>query len=268
MTHHDTEISVGSKVSEDISMDSEATPQEDNNISSIENQQEKLCYVYRHIRLDTNVVFYIGKGTMDKGKYKRANSRYDRNKYWHNIVKKHNYIVEIIIEGLTEKDAFDSEVELILHYGRIDLGTGTLVNMTAGGDGACGTVVSEETRKKRSNFGKGNTYALGYRHTEEAKKRMSIARMGNTYNLGKKCTEETLRKKSDAQKGRKHTEETKEKMRNTSRCKRVWQYKDGIFIKEYKSANSTKIDGYCPCKVTMCCRGKRNHHRGFQWKYV
>lgn len=40
-------------------------PQEDTNINQSLNQEQKLCYIYRHIRLDRNEVFYIGKGTMD-----------------------------------------------------------------------------------------------------------------------------------------------------------------------------------------------------------
>lgn len=34
-----------------------------------------MAYVYRHIRLDKNEVFYIGIGSDDKGHYYRANSK-------------------------------------------------------------------------------------------------------------------------------------------------------------------------------------------------
>ncbi|MET5115706.1 NUMOD3 domain-containing DNA-binding protein, partial [Burkholderia pseudomallei] len=74
--------------------------------------------------------------------------------------------IEIVIENVTEKEANEKEVELILYYGRRDLGTGTLVNMTNGGEGTCGRTVSKETRKKISDSNRGKV------RSEEARKKM------------------------------------------------------------------------------------------------
>ena len=65
-------------------------------------------YVYRHIRLDNNKVFYIGKGSKN-----RAYSKQNRNQYWHNIVNSVGYKVEILKENLSEQEAFDLEAGLI-----------------------------------------------------------------------------------------------------------------------------------------------------------
>ena len=92
-----------------------------------------MAYVYKHIRKDTNEVFYIGIGSDIK--YKRANDTNNRNKYWKNITNKTDYIVEIIEDNLTWEQVCDIEVKLIKHYGRKDLNEGSLVNMTNGGDG-------------------------------------------------------------------------------------------------------------------------------------
>lgn len=43
-----------------------------------------MALVYKHIRLDTNQVFYIGVGKTDKRPY----SKIYRNKHWHNVVNK------------------------------------------------------------------------------------------------------------------------------------------------------------------------------------
>lgn len=51
-------------------------------------------------------------------------------------------------ENLTEKDAFETERSLIAAIGRADRKLGPLVNLTDGGEGSTGTVVSEATRAK------------------------------------------------------------------------------------------------------------------------
>jgi len=281
---------------------------------SKENQQEKrLCYIYRHIRLDTNEVFYIGKGTNSSGRYERSKSKYRDNSHWHNVVNKHDYKIEIVVEELTEKEANEKEIQLILDYGRIDLGTGTLVNKTAGGEGSTGYKHNEESLKKMSEANKGNTTWLGRKHTEETLNKMRgkkrtpeqnernrQAQLGRKLSeehieklrrrivseetrkkisnarKGRKHSEETRKKQSDAKKGKPRSEETINKMRNRKptpenvekMSKKVGQYKDNILIKEYPSVSSTKLEGYCPGHVGACCRGERNHHKGFQWKFL
>ena len=79
--------------------------------------------VYRHIRLDSNQVFYIGMGNKSRP-YQKIN----RNEYWHFIVKKFGYKVDIVANNLTKEKALELEHQLIKFYGRIIEG-GTLVNM-------------------------------------------------------------------------------------------------------------------------------------------
>ena len=106
-----------------------------------------MAYVYSHIRLDTNEVFYIGIGKNDN--YKRASYRHHRTLHWNNIIKKCGWSVIIVFDNLTWLDACQKEKELIKKYGRIDLGTGCLVNFTGGGEGALGIKWSKETNQKR-----------------------------------------------------------------------------------------------------------------------
>ena len=126
----------------------------------------KNAYVYRHRRLDTNEIFYIGIGKTKN--YKRAYRKDNRTTHWKNIVNKANYKVEIIIENLSWKDACELEILLISEYGRKDLGLGTLVNMTNGGDGATNKIWTIESRKKMS------ISSTGKKMSEEAKEKMSI----------------------------------------------------------------------------------------------
>ena len=64
--------------------------------------------VYRHRRLDTFEIFYIGIGSI-----KRAYLKHGRNKHWNNIVNKTNYQVEIIAENLDWETACELEILLI-----------------------------------------------------------------------------------------------------------------------------------------------------------
>jgi hypothetical protein len=110
--------------------------------------------VYQHIRLDTNEIFYIGIGKTKK----RCFSKFNRNKYWNNIVNKTAYKVEIIHNNLCCWElACYIETHLIQFYGRKDLGKGVLVNMTDGGEGVLNS-----------------HHNLGKRHSEETKLKMRI----------------------------------------------------------------------------------------------
>ena len=105
-------------------------------------------YVYRHIRLDKNEPFYIGIGS-DKF-YSRAKVVKTRNRIWKAITAKTKYEIEILFDNLPYEECKKKEKEFIALYGRIDLKTGTLANLTNGGDGNHGTIRSKETRRKIS----------------------------------------------------------------------------------------------------------------------
>jgi hypothetical protein len=92
-----------------------------------------MAYVYRHIRKDKNEPFYIGIGN-SKYDYHRAYERYNRNEIWKRIDAKTDIDVEILIDNITYEKAKEKEVEFVKLYGRINKGTGSLANMTEGGD--------------------------------------------------------------------------------------------------------------------------------------
>lgn len=119
-------------------------------------------YLYRHIRLDKNEPFYIGIGTKEERyssheeEYKRAYSKNSRSNFWKRVVKKTEYLVEILIESDDYNFIKSKEIEFIALYGRSNLNKGPLCNLTDGGDGTLGYKPTEETirnlieAKKRS----------------------------------------------------------------------------------------------------------------------
>ena len=123
--------------------------------------------VYRHIRLDKNMPFYIGI-TSDS---KRPNNKKDRSSFWKSIVNKTEYIVEIIFENLTKEQAIEKEVEFIKLYGRVDLGNGVLCNMTCGGEGTgkLNSSLEEERRRKIKQS------LTGRKHSVESKIKQTLS---------------------------------------------------------------------------------------------
>ena len=127
-----------------------------------------MAVLYRHTRIDKNEPFYIGIGDNKTRAYNKIN----RTKHWKSIAKK-GYEVEVLLEDLTWKQACKKEKEFIALYGRRDLGTGTLVNLTDGGEGT-----------------------FGYRHTEEVKNRIRLKLSGENHpNFGRTRTEHSERLK-------------------------------------------------------------------------
>jgi hypothetical protein len=98
-------------------------------ITTLENKTQ---YLYRHIRPDTNEVFYVGIGKTGSN---RATESRRRTDLWAKVVTKNNgeYKVDIIFENLTMEEASIKEKEFITLYGKKIDNTGTLVNFQNGG---------------------------------------------------------------------------------------------------------------------------------------
>jgi hypothetical protein len=131
-----------------------------------------MAYLYRHIRLDKNEVFYIGIGKDSKGLYKRAYSEKTRNKYWKNVVDSTDYDIEIVLDGLTWIEAGKKEVEFIKLYGRSCVNEGTLTNISEGGIGG---ILSGNLNGMYGNGNKlvgSNNGMYGKKHSEESIKLM------------------------------------------------------------------------------------------------
>lgn len=166
----------------------------------------KRYYIYRHIRLDTNTPFYIGKGSD-----KRAYSKECRNQYWHNIVNKYEYRVEIIRKGLSEKEAFSKEIEFIAlyrEYGYCE------ANLTDGGEGPSGYSHTKEAKLKMSEAKKGlPSPNKGKLFNAEWRVNISKAKKGTEMHPNtKKALLKANIGKPGTMLGRKHSEETKKLM--------------------------------------------------------
>ena len=230
-----------------------------------------MAYVYRHIRLDKNQPFYIGIGTSEY--YNRAYRNKNRSDLWKRISVKGGYEVEILLDNLTWGEACKKEKEFIALYGRKDLKTGCLANMTDGGDGAINAIISKEHREKvaeanrRRIFTEEDRKNISIRHTgriksEESKKKLSYS-LKNSEKF-----KAAIKINSEKYRGFKHSEESKRKI-GESRSRIVIQKTlDGEFIKIWDSAKQVQRETpYSQSGVSRCCNGENMTAYGFKWEY-
>jgi hypothetical protein len=229
-----------------------------------------MAYVYRHIRLDKNEVFYVGIGS-DTPYYRRAGERARRSKFWKKIIAKTEWVSEIIFDDISWEEAIIKEIEFIKLYGRKNLGTGTLVNLTDGGEGTVNKVFSEEYRRNLSNS------MIGRVVSEEMKQKL------RTYRLGKPNSEEARKKISLANKGKKKPQHAIDLLKlrvgdknpnfgNTGVKSKNFKgyieaYKNDLLIGTYEGIYRCSEElNVAATKISAVLMGKRNKTGGYTFK--
>lgn len=185
-------------------------------------------FVYRYIRLDTNLPFYVGKG-----KENRARRIWYHNQRCRRIAEKHGYEIEYILEGLTENKAIEKEAEFISLYKDL---------------GYC-----------EANFTLGGIATAGYRHTEDAKKRITAAVKGKKYSLGCRYKKAPFTKEhcENISKGKKGKMIKGKKVICLNNC-----------VTYISTTQAAICLGVPQTKVSSVCLGNRKHTKGYKFKYV
>ena len=170
-------------------------------------RKRNIFYTYLWLRY-CGTPYYAGKGKGNRA-FIRAG---------HMVSPPTNLGRIILQEWPSEQDAFEAEKFLIVYYGREDLGTGCLLNMTDGGEGFSGGICSVAQRKKLSDALKGkpkpkrtrehckrlSEAKKGSHHSEETRQKMSKANKDNPYGFksGHIPSEKGLRKAAELHKGK------------------------------------------------------------------
>jgi len=150
-----------------------------------------MFYVYQYLRED-GTPYYIGKGTgyraWQKGKHEQIKKPTDPSR------------IVIVKDQLTEQEAHQLEIELIAKFGRKDINTGILRNLTNGGDGVSGAKFGRAPEERIARIAAANT---GKKRSPESREKMSNAKIGT------KQTEETVKKRAEKLKGITRSDELK-----------------------------------------------------------
>lgn len=220
-----------------------------------------MAYVYRHIRIDKNEPFYIGIGSDNS--YNRAyqKSKTKRSAFWHNIATK-GYEVEILMDNLTWEQACEKEKEFISIYGRKDLGTGILVNLTNGGENPPIHIAENNPMKKVENKEKVANKKIGLPLSDSHK-----ASLSNSAKSRKQIP--------PSRKGQSMSKEGIEKMiktrlENGKLRKKIFQYDTELnLINTWSYALEIKntFKNYSIGNIHSVCRKERKIAYGYIWTY-
>lgn len=153
--------------------------------------------------------FYVGKG---EGRREKS---LGRSRFFKRIVAKIRRSggeprVVRLQDGLREDDAFRLERSYIKLFGRRNIGTGVLANLTDGGEGLSGAIFSDATRAKLSAAAKLRTY------DDEFRAKLSAAHKGKQ---GRPHTVKSRAKMSENQKGKKLSLEHVESLTKAQRMR-------------------------------------------------
>ena len=139
-----------------------------------ENLFEGRFYTYLYLRED-GTPYYVGKGKAKRAFYIHS----------HRVKPPRDRSRILLQEFPSELDAFEAEKFLIAYYGRLDLGTGSLHNLTDGGEGNANR--SEQTRHKQSIAKQGKPLSESHR--------ISIKAACSTGNVGKASPSAAVRQR-------------------------------------------------------------------------
>lgn len=144
----------------------------------------------------------------------------------------------MLFSGLDEALAKDYERRLIAIWKTQDSAYG--YNMTSGGDGTPNYRPSEETRRKLS----------------EARRRENLS-------------EETLARRSAGLRGRKFSDEHKQRIGKANSKPIEMLDENGVAIQYFSSARDAEVSsGISHSHISQCCHNQRKTAGGFGWRFA
>jgi hypothetical protein len=221
---------------------------------------ENIYYVYEWYFIDTDNVFYVGKG-----KGRRYREQKDRNDKFKNYINKYKCNVRKVFENLTEDVAYQKEIELIAYYKNIRQ---CKCNLTDGGDAPpVFRGVNAYNRREVVQLSINGEYIKTWQYIQEIEKELNISNAHITAcckgRFGKRSAGGYLwiyKEDYDCNKTYSY--------KRISRAKKVLQYSlDGYFVKEWESLTQiSETLGFMASGISMSISGKYGTCGGYVWK--
>jgi len=181
-------------------------------------------YTYAYLRKN-KTPYYIGKG-----RKRRAYAPHGK------IPVPTKDRILFLKTNLSEKEAIHHEIYMISVFGRKDLGTGILLNLTNGGEGHSGFIQTKEQREKISRLHKGK------KRPPNVGKKISLTK------LGVPLSQEHKNSISNTLKGHKQSEKTKLK-RNASLTGKTRSQQTRNLLSQKAKQRPPQV---CPHCQTLC----------------
>ena len=138
-------------------------------------------YVYVYIDTERDIPMYVGKGKNARCSVHLRNASNLKLRNRISALKANGLKPEIVVYSQPDEEtALREEVALIAKYGRRDLDTGTLYNMTDGGEGKSGWIPSAQTRARISKSNSNPPLHVRQKQSawirsEETKRKIAVA---------------------------------------------------------------------------------------------
>jgi len=146
-------------------------------------------FVYVHLRGDDGEPFYVGIGSRSARPWEMSHSRTAKHK---NCRKKHGVDVQIVADNLTWDQACFWEIRWIAALRNAGY---PMTNLTDGGDGVKGLVLSQKARETLSIKNTARLLALGENHPSkrpEVREKISKSHTGKTMPVGENSVHSKL----------------------------------------------------------------------------
>lgn len=244
-------------------------------------------YVYEWYIVETGEVFYVGKGCGN-----RYRTRKRENMFFMRMLNTHECDSRIVMDNLTEEEAYSKEIELIHHY-RIN--TNYRLSNIADGGNAPPVRTGERTAEQRAKHSK--ALKKYYENADNRKKQSAKLKEFYSSEKGKKTASERSKKNMQNEKTKekisvsnrtrwtdelrkKHSQKMKKAYSNpqaranvtganNGNSKAVLQIKDGEVIARYETlVEAERQTGIRFKNISKVLCGGNKTAGGYVWKYA
>lgn len=233
-------------------------------------EERKWC-VYCHTN-KVNGKKYIGITSKTPNRRWGKEGIYYKTQFFYRAIQKYGWDTfehEILYKELKEQDAKNKEIELIKKYNTKNREYG--YNLTDGGDGSSGIIISEETR---NNLRKSHLGQVAWNKGMKGQYKLSISASIAQKEHWK--SEEYRKRQTYSHIGNRHTKETKTKIsENSNRRVAIYQLdkRTNKIINEFLSiVDAIKTLGFkntTSSNISSCCTCREKHKTacGYKWIY-